>query len=461
MPPSGGGSFFVLRDAVHGDVYLTREEGRILDTRAMQRLRHVRQLGTAYLVYPGANHTRFEHSIGTLHVAQRMIDAIRRNHAIDPGRSRDVSPDETRVVRMAALLHDVTHIPQGHSIEDQTGLFARHDTPGRFLRVLGPNTELGALLSSFGVRDAVCGALMPPDHPSRAGVPVHLSQVFGDTICADLLDYLRRDAYHTGLTLTYDDRLVNYFHVDPETGNLCIELSKHGMLREDILSECLRMLEARYYFSERVYYHHAKIAAGALCAKAAEHAVGCGALKEDQFYDLSDDGLLDLLERAPIEDAAVRGRMRILLDAYRRRRLPKRVCIFPAYANRGIQDEILSRWFAPGRHRAREAKEREIETRVLAVTGREVLVLLYCPARRMQLQEARIHVRWPGETRVRPLRDYADRVPRLGDLERSYRDLWKFYAFAIPPDPRVLPAVQRVVLEALPGATNTFRLDGS
>src|SRR5690349_11865930 len=71
-PMAGRKRFSVVRDPVHGDVYLTHEELRLLDTREMQRLRGIKQLGTAYLVFPGATHTRFEHSIGSLHMAARM-----------------------------------------------------------------------------------------------------------------------------------------------------------------------------------------------------------------------------------------------------------------------------------------------------------------------------------------------------------------------------------------------------
>lgn len=449
-------NYFVIRDAVHGDIYLAKEEGRVLDTAAFQRLRGIRQLGTAYLVFPSAQHTRFEHSIGTLHMAQRMIDAINRNRDLDAAGCLGVTEEEARIVRMASLLHDVTHIPQGHSIEDQTGLFARHDTAERYLGMLGKDSEIGKLLGDFGIRDEVLGTLLPKKHPKRGKIPPYWSQIMNDTICADIFDYLKRDAYFTGLNLYYDDRLVNYFKVDRESGNLFIDLAKHAMLREDILSECLRMLEARFYFSERVYYHHAKIAAGALIAKAAEHAIGAGALEEKDFYGQTDESLLDLLCKAPIKDAPTRKRMRRLIDDFRARRLPKRACIFPAYRNRGIQEQVIAEFFAPGRHEARAAKEAKIAERVRKETKQEVEIILYCPAREMQLKEAKIHVLWPGEAKVRPLRDFAAEIQRLGDLEQSYRNLWKFYLFSSSSEPNVVRAIQKVAAEEFPGAENVY-----
>ena len=121
-------NYSVMRDPVHGDVYLTHEEISLLDTREMQRMRGVKQLGTAYLVYPGAMHTRFDHQIGSLHVTQQMIDAINLSCGLDPAGLSGITEQEARVIRFAALLHDVTHIPFGHNLEDQDGIFERHDS---------------------------------------------------------------------------------------------------------------------------------------------------------------------------------------------------------------------------------------------------------------------------------------------------------------------------------------------
>ena len=128
----------ILRDPVHGDVPLTHEEMRVLDTVEMQRLRHVRQLGAAYLVYPGAQHSRFEHSVGTAHLAGRIAEAVNQLRDRQSGAQLDGYDDHAlRVVRLAALVHDATHLPFGHNIEDQTGLLPRHDVPERFTREQG------------------------------------------------------------------------------------------------------------------------------------------------------------------------------------------------------------------------------------------------------------------------------------------------------------------------------------
>src|ERR1051326_7223916 len=95
----------LIRDAVHGDIEMGALEIELIDTPEFQRLRGIRQLGTAYLVFPSAMHTRFEHSLGTSWMAYRVLQSIRRNYT--------VSPDDENLIRIAALLHDITHIPFG------------------------------------------------------------------------------------------------------------------------------------------------------------------------------------------------------------------------------------------------------------------------------------------------------------------------------------------------------------
>lgn len=456
---AGRKRYSVMRDPVHGDVYLTHEELRVLDTPEMQRMRGIKQLGPAYLVFPGALHTRFDHSIGTVHVVQRMIDAINRSFDIDPARGIAIGEEEARVVRMAGLLHDVTHIPFGHNIEDQDALFRRHDSAYRYERMLARGTALGDVLEDLGLRKDVFSVLTPPGTEGRREVPPYWSQLLSGTIAADILDYLARDAYFTGLRLQVDERVHSYFKIDRASGNLFIDLAKHELLREDILSEVVRMLEARYVFSERVYYHHAKVAAGALVARAIDLLVRAGALGEEDLYDTTDESVLEVLLAASRKvPAAVGDTVADLVGRFRTRRLYKRACVFPAYENEDVQAELVARFFAAGGGEARALVEGRIEDMVRFALGRDVRVIVYCPAREMQLKEARIHVRWPGVEGVRRLSDFADRVPRLGDLERSYKNLWKFYVLCDSGDPEVLAKVQEVAASEFPGARNVYAL---
>jgi HD superfamily phosphohydrolase len=471
--------YSVVRDPVHGDVYLSDEELRLLDTPQMQRLRGVRQLGTACLVYPGAQHTRFEHSLGTAHLTSRLIAAINQNRALRPEGLLGIAPDEERILRAAALVHDITHIPSGHNIEDVRGILERHDTAERYVAALSPATEVGAALDKMGIRREVLAVLLPDDFdrkrapagggaPPRPTVPACWRELLSDTICPDILDYLKRDAYFTGLSLVYDDRILSYFMVDRASGHLFVDVEKRGLLREDILSELLRVLDARYFFSERVYYHHAKVAAGAMIAQVVETALLHGGLEREQLFDTTDHSLLALLERHVSEGAGgagesnaaaaqERARARDLLARLQTRRLLKRACVFPLYANRDVQDELLLRFFAPGRHVERRAFEQQVADGLRRAGLEPPPIQLYCPARRMQLKEAATHVRFPGADAVAPLAKFADRVPRLGDLEKSYRDLWKLYVFAGSEEPAVLAKTAEIVAALLPKATNVYR----
>jgi HD superfamily phosphohydrolase len=343
-------STVVLRDPVHGDLELSRDEVRLVDTLEFQRLRGVKQLGTANLVFPGACHTRFDHSLGTVHMADRLVDACNRNAGLDPAGCHRISDEERRILRLAALLHDVTHIPFGHNIEDQTGLLERHDLPERFETVLG-DTEIGAVLRGLGCADEVLSVL----GGRGPAVPPFWRQLLSDTIDADLMDYLRRDAYFTGLELRYDDRVRHYFRVDRPSQRLFVDCEKDGMLREDITSELLRMLEIRFHFSERVYYHHAKIAAGALLARMVELALRAGAITASDLQRATDESILIELERADLGEAAATARLRRFVGLFRRRRLPKRVLVLPSYLNGAVQDELLTRYFTSGRPEARFA----------------------------------------------------------------------------------------------------------
>ena len=447
-------STVTLRDPVHGDIELTREEVRLIDTPQFQRLRGIKQLGTTYLVFPGALHTRFEHSIGTLHMIDRLADAVNKNAQRSPDSCRSIDAEERRLLRFAALLHDVTHIPFGHNIEDQTGLLPRHDNPDRFDDLLGTG-ELAEVLDELRIRHEMLSILAGRSE----GMPAFMRQALSDTIDADLLDYLRRDAYYTGLELRYDSRVADYFRIDRTTDEIFVDCEKEGMLREDIVSELMRLLETRYHFSERVYYHHAKVAAGALIARMVERAMVRDALSAAQLQESTDQSLLDHLGRVDLGDTKSNSQMRRFSDRFARRRLPKRVLVLPYYLNQEVQEDLLEKYFTPSNRDARISWEAAVEEEARKKLGRDIDVIMYCPARNMQLKEARTLVRMPEcRERLRPLSEFTDEVPRLGDLQDSYRRLWRLYIFTSETDVDARRSLQGICAAHLPGCVNALRL---
>ena len=401
----------LIRDPVHGDIRLGRAEAALLDSPEMQRLRGVRQLGTAYLVYPGCTHTRFEHSLGTCHVAHRICDHLRRH-----GTAVDAEIEEW--IGAAALLHDVTHAPFGHTLEDERRLFARHDKGTRLARLLeGP---LGDLLNGLGCRAEVESLLGLDGAP----LPAWMRQVVSSTIDADLLDYLRRDSRHAGVAGTYDDRLFSYFHV--EDGQLALQMTKHGMERPDARSEIVQLLRLRYFLTERVYYHHTKVAAGAMVSKAVELAQEHGRLDEDEVVGLTDAGLLHRLSILPHPDRPD-PRIAALVDGLERRRLLKRGYVVSA---RGVGDEeraSLVERFHADRDRRRQAEEEA--ARALGCEPSQVV--LYCPTLTV-MKEAAALVRLPAG--LGRLNDpESDGASEIRALEERYAELWRFYLF-VPPE---------------------------
>lgn len=310
-----------LTDPIHGDVFLTELERQLLDTRPLERLRRVRQLGTAHLVYPGATHVRLAHALGTLRAAQDLLDAVVDNlngprqparHLFAQWRALglvvdqpkgeipevDKRPPETTVLdlwlaeatvlaRLGALLHDLCHVPLGHTIEDDLGHLTSHDANApRFTRLWNElredapeaTTAIEASAELVGELRALIlskeHSKKPPEDQFSSRFPF-VTDIVGNTICADLIDYLQRDHYFCGLPLALGNRFVNDFYVMPREhkrypGKMVVRITRDGHQRADVVSELVKYLRYRYELSERVLYHHAKVAADAMVGKLLE-----------------------------------------------------------------------------------------------------------------------------------------------------------------------------------------------
>jgi HD superfamily phosphohydrolase len=315
----------VVTDPVHSDIYLTKLERELVDTPAFQRLRRVRQLGTTHLVYPGATHTRFAHSLGSLRSVQDLFDAAydqRNGHHAVPDLftewERDLLHDGTDgrtpfvkrvaeaivLARLGALLHDLCHVPFGHSVEDDLDLLVAHDKNAwRFdalwqemreslsgqvgeahfgeLGCLARNGELyeelrPLILSKEEFKDKRSQRKQQIDATERLRFPF-VADMVGNTICADLTDYLQRDHTFLGLPISIGARFMSAFYVTPTRPTpladgkgplyqrrMAVLLHREGQIRADIVTELLKHLRYRYELQERALVHHAKLAADAM-----------------------------------------------------------------------------------------------------------------------------------------------------------------------------------------------------
>jgi HD superfamily phosphohydrolase len=410
----------ILRDPVHGDIEFTEAERRVMDTRQFQRLRGIRQTGTAYLVYPGCLHTRFEHSLGTSAMARRIMGSLRRN-------GFSIDDHQEAAVSLAALVHDISHLPFGHTFEDERKLFPRHDTADRLLYFL-KSGEIAEAIEASGVGEDVIGLLTDDAYPTP-----WMQQIISSTIDADLLDYLRRDAYFAGLRQDYDDRIFSTFVVEDQ--RLAVDTSKMSTR-----TEILHLLRLRYFLTERVYYHHAKVVSGAMIAKAVEIAVLRG-MSEKDLYEFTDEDLLrDLLLTGD------EGISRLINNLNRRRLLKRGYTLTTAQVGRRGRDDLIVTY-----HRSIDARQ-EIERQVAdAVVLDPDQVILYCPDI-SSIKEARVLVR--TSEGLRRLNEPLDSPPfDVKAVEDQYERLWRLYVFA--PEgyrDRVSAVCERIFNQ--PSATN-------
>jgi HD superfamily phosphohydrolase len=295
----------IIRDPLWNNIRVDPLALRLVDTRAFQRLRYVRQLGLAYLVYPGASHSRFEHALGAYHLARRAL-ALLEERELTGGLGREACV----LVRCAALLHDIGHYPFSHALEEIGAL--HHEEVARPLVTQGEVAEV--LRAELGAdAPAQIMALIR----GESGSP--LQGMISGSLDLDKIEYLKRDAFMCGVNYgDIDvDRLLDSLTLvdDPELGRRRIGISEKG------LSALESLLFAKYQMYRNVYWHHAVRSATAMYKRLVDGALRAGSLGADTLAAFTDEGLLhELAQRAPSP----------LLAALRERRLYKRVFECPA-----------------------------------------------------------------------------------------------------------------------------------
>lgn len=333
-----------FNDPIWGDITLYPWETLLLDSPLMQRLRGVRQLGMAHLVYPGAGHDRLEHSRGVVEAAERMMAALTRNAEARRKFGKDsdehvptVAEEDRHAIRLAALLHDVGHGAFSHATEmliasRLKGDFKKAEKVFRAafqgVKSIAPAEAVAIIIvlseafravvehPAFGASSephrlplSICARILGSRDHLKAG---YLSGVVSGPLDADKLDYMARDSHHAGLPIGLDlHRLISKLEVvtvtpenasNPEMRSRA-ESSTHQRFHEigislSGLGAYEQMVVARVILYDRLYYHHKIRAAEAMVRRLirlAEEERGKPFTIQELFFDLPDDTVVPLL----------------------------------------------------------------------------------------------------------------------------------------------------------------------
>jgi HD superfamily phosphohydrolase len=263
-----------IKDPILGYVYFTEAEKEIIDSYPVQRLRRLRQLAGAEYVYPGANHTRFEHCIGVMHLAGLMTE--------NPFLSQFFSEDDSQMIRIAALLHDVGHGPFSHIFEHLLHKF--HDKKNH------ENINVWIVQKSE-LRDIIGKQGFDPDQIAKLSVgwlhkpgKAYMDQIIRSAVDADKLDFVVRDTFHTGAQYGYVDVFRLIHTLDILDQNLAVDMGALSALESFIL--------ARIESFKSIYFHRVGRAAQLMLAMAMEEAkdeLGLVNFKTPEEYLALDD----------------------------------------------------------------------------------------------------------------------------------------------------------------------------
>ena len=295
-----------VKDPIHGYIELSEAERAVLDTWPVQRLRRIRQLAMAHLTYPGAEHSRFQHSLGAMHLSGLFGERLRDLGLIDE--------EDLKLLRLAGLLHDIGHGPFSHLFEElleRRGL--SHEELGRRIIV---ETVVADVLGDYGFNPEKVADLSVGRLRGRG----FLNQVVAGQFSADTLDYLVRDSYYTGVEYGRVDvrRLID--SVDVLDNILSMDMAALYALEAFLI--------ARYEMFKAVYFHRTVRAASVMLVRAMElvdEALDLTDFKSlDDYLSLDDEGVLSMLltlegelETARRIAEMLRGR-RLLKCAYER-----------------------------------------------------------------------------------------------------------------------------------------------
>ena len=373
----------IVHDSVHGGIRLDGVHLSLLEAPELQRLHSIHQLGLAFLVYPGANHTRFEHSLGTFSVSRRMCESLQ------------LDEEEARIVECAALLHDVGHLPYSHTLEyvlhDQFGI--DHAEISRRLirgeetilsdadrRILGRVKTIPEILENAGVSPKEVASLLEGESSapsaqktlSREKGQTHFNgkryrfQMISGPVDADQLDYLKRDSHYTGVAYGVIDLHRLFETMEVFNGDLVVDRSG--------LSAIEGMLVARALMFSSVYMHKTVRISELMLAKAVENLSSDDV---DALHLMTDSSLLAHL-------GSKKGYFEETATLIKYRRLFKRAYSVPAS---DLSEEGWERIDRLGEVAKRRSAEEAIARRAGVVPGH---VIIDVPSSELAISEPRL-----------------------------------------------------------------------
>ena len=301
-----------IRDPVHGYIKTTEVEKELIDSPFVQRLRRIHQLAGSYLVYPGATHTRFEHVLGAMHVAGQVAE-------VQAGRS-ELDQDLMQEVRIAALLHDVGHGPFSHTYEEVLSAKSHEDISQRIIL----ETSLRDILDRNGFSPKRMSELTVGRQRSRAPFP---NEIIAGSLSADMMDYLPRDSYFTGVEYGKVDtqRVIDSLHV----------AGGHLVIDDAALYAYDALLLARYEMFKSVYFHRTVRAAELMLARSmqlADEALGLTDISDlSRYLGLTDELVIHSLVSLDPSTPRLREARRLATD-FNDRKLVK--CAFERVVQR-------------------------------------------------------------------------------------------------------------------------------
>ncbi|MFQ6051928.1 MAG: HD domain-containing protein [Candidatus Hydrothermarchaeota archaeon] len=379
----------MIRDPIHGDLKLSSLESSLIDLPSFQRLRFIRQLGATYLVYPGANHNRFEHSLGSMHLAGRIMNELRIRGYF--------SLFEEELLRIASLLHDIGHGPLSHVSERATNM--RHE---EISASLIESTEISDILIENGISPRKISDLI-------RGISEHsilVSLITGE-LDVDRMDYLVRDAYYSGVAygIIDLDRIIQTIDV-VEIGN-----EQHLIINEGGIQAAEAMLVARDLMYPTVYNHHTKRIAEEMLIRAIKRCLESEKISSLDFMRMDDYEFFNLLNNTD-------GYPKDIFLRFKNRNLFKRVI-----TKRWTDLEESSREWLINEVGNDERKHLQLEEEIAGKCGLENgLVLIDVPLP-PPIEEMKISIKYrKNDDWI--ITDLADISPLAKSLQKTYISRW-------------------------------------